>query len=274
MKRIKDKMSLFYENSVISWHEHIWYEDKDLTKISKRSYEHFENMKILGFDRIVISRPVVYERHCPPENFIAANELVKGFVSEFKEKTYAAAFVNPGFVRESVEEIERRVCDDGFVAAKLMHQYFVDDPVTFPIVEKCIELDIPIILHQGHSVDEETLTCQPRLSNGAHIANLARRYPEATLVMAHIGGGGDWQWSIKAIADCPNVFADIGGSVYDRNLMEEAYRYIGADRLLFGTDGMYSSCVGKMIGAKIPEEDKKKILSGAAFERFLEGKGK
>ena len=90
--------------------------------------------------------------------------------------------------------------------------------------------------------------------------------------MAHIGGGGDWQWSVKAIADRPNVFADIGGSIYDRNLLEEAHRYIGPDRLLFGTDGMYSSCVGKILGAQIPEADKKKILSGAVFEHFLKGR--
>lgn len=273
MERIKEKMRLFHENPVISWHEHIWYEDDDLTKISDRSYKHFENMQILGFDRMVISRPIVTDSHCSPDNFIAANELVKKFVSEFYDKTYAAVFVNPGFAKESVQEIERRVNGDGFVAAKLMHQYFVDDPTVFPIVEKCIDLDIPLIIHQGHSVDKETLTCQPRLSDGAHIANLAKRYPEATLVMAHIGGGGDWQWSLKAIADCPNVFADIGGSVYDRNLVEEAYQCMGSDRLLFGTDGMYSSCVGKMLGAKIPEEDKKKILSGAVFEKFLERRG-
>ena len=270
MENLKKKMKLFYENPVVSWHEHIWYEGNDLTKISRRSYEHFENMQILGFDRIVISRPIVYDRHCSPCDFIAVNELVRMFVAEFCDKTYAAVFVNPGFVKESVMEIERRVVGDGFVAAKLMHQYFVDDPTVFPVVEKCIDLDIPIILHQGHSVDKETLNGQPRLSDGIHIANLAKRYPEATLLMAHIGGGGDWQWSLKAIMDCPNVFADIGGSVYDRNLLEEANRYICSDRLLFGTDGMYSSCVGKILGAQIPEEDKKKILSGAVFERFLE----
>jgi len=92
--------------------------------------------------------------------------------------------------------------------------------------------------------------------------------------MAHIGGGGDWQWAIKAIADTPNVFADIGGSVHDRPLIEESVRYLGADRLLFATDGAWSSGVSKILGADISDEDKKTILSGRAFNKYLERAGK
>ena len=90
--------------------------------------------------------------------------------------------------------------------------------------------------------------------------------------MAHIGGGGDWQWSVKAIADCPNVFADISGSISDRPLMEESLRCLGADRLLFGTDCVWDSSVAKILGADISDEDKKTILAGGAMLRFLDSK--
>ena len=58
-----------------------------------------------------------------------------------------------------------------------------------------------------------------RISDGIHMANVARRYPEARFIMGHIGGGVDWQWSVKAIADTPNVFAHIGGSIFDRPML-------------------------------------------------------
>lgn len=78
--------------------------------------------------------------------------------------------------------------------------------------------------------------------------------------MGYIGGGGDWQWSIKAITDCPNVYADMGGSVHDRLLVEESVRYLGADRILFATDGPFSSSVAKILGANITEEEKIRSL--------------
>jgi len=189
-------------------------------------------------------------------------------------RVYGQAFVNPGYCEEMKAELERCVKELGFVGVKLYHQYFMDDPAQFALVEKCIELDVPILMHCAHVMDPDTKLRQPRVSSGVHMANIARRYPEATFIMGHIGGGGDWQWAIKAIADCPNVFADVGGSVYDRPLIEESVRYLGADRLLFATDGAWSSGISKVLGADISEEDKKTIFSGRAFNKFIEKAGK
>lgn len=45
---------------------------------------------------------------------------------------------------------------------------------------------------------------------------------------------------------------------------------MGADRVLFGTDGSISPSLGKILGAKIPEKDKITILDNPKFERYLE----
>ena len=34
---------------------------------------------------------------------------------------------------------------------------------------------------------------QPHISDGGHLAELARRYPEGKLICAHVCGGGDWE---------------------------------------------------------------------------------
>ena len=150
----------------------------------------------------------------------------------------------------------------------------MDNPAQFPMIEKCIELDLFILMHSAKGTDFETNFMQPRLSNGVHMANVAKRYPEADFLMGHIGGGGDWKWSVKAIQDTPNVMADIGGSVHDRPMIEEAVKILGADRLVFATDGPWSSGISKVLGADISDEDKKTILAAAKFARFVEREAK
>ncbi len=276
---IKEQMKLVRDNPVVSWHEHvsgilaIRGAEGDRLDIEKCDAQ-MKTLDIIGVDKIVVSKPIPADRHCPPENFRRANDIVFEATQRYPGRIYGQAFVNPGYTKETLEELDRCVRELGFVGVKLYHQYFMDDPVMFPLVEKCIELDIPILMHCAHIMDPLTRKRQPRCSGGDHMANIARRYPEATFIMGHIGGGGDWQWEIKAIADCPNVYADIGGSVYDRPLIEESVRYLGASRLLFATDGGWSSGLAKILGADISIEDKKTILSGRAFSRFIEKAGK
>lgn len=183
------------------------------------------------------------------------------------------AYAHPGHAKEAVAEIERCVKELGFVGVKLYFDYFMDDPVYNPIIEKCIELDIPILQHSMHVMDAPNKVRQPLVTDGVHMANVAKRYPEATFVMGHFTVA-EWQYSLNAIVDCPNVYTDMSGSVYDRPQLETAVRMLGADRIIFGTDNSPSACVGKILGARISEEDKKTILSGRAFSRFLERKVK
>lgn len=265
---IRQKMKLFHDNPMVAWHEHVCGDDLyslDVEIVDKS----VAAMDLYGVDKVVTSRPFATERQCPPEMCIEANNRTYEATLRHPGRLYGQAFVNPGYYRETIKELER-CADMGFVGIKLYHQYYMDDPAQFPMIEKCIELNLSILMHSAKGTDWETNFMQPRLSNGVHMANIARRYPEATFIMGHIGGGGDWKWSIKAIQDVPNVFADIGGSVHDRPLIEESVRLLGADRLLFATDGPWASGIGKILGADISDEDKKTILAGAKMNRFIE----
>ena len=101
---------------------------------------------------------------------------------------------------------------------KLYNEHTCTEPVVFPIVELAIELGVPILHHAGHS--HYFVEDQPHMSDGGHLAELARRYPEAMLICAHISGGGDWEWTIKALRHAPNVFLDTSGSVTDDGTVE------------------------------------------------------
>jgi predicted TIM-barrel fold metal-dependent hydrolase len=87
----------------------------------------------------------------------------------------------------------------------------------------------------------------------------ARLYPEAMLIEAHIGGGGDWEWAIRQLRAAPSVYLDTSGSVIDEGMIEMAVRELGADRLLFGTDMTMEGGVGKVLGADLTEEQREQI---------------
>ena len=265
---IQEKLSLIKDNPAISWHEHI--HTNGLTIVQEYTDVNVRVMEEFGIDKAVISRPYSLGT-CEPEVFRAYNDLVAETVKRYPDKFIGMAYVDPGFTKEAIYELERCVKELGFRGGvKLYHQYFMCDPAQYPLIEKCIELNVPITMHCAHIMDPYTKRRQPRCSGGDHMALAAKRYPEATFVMGHIGGGGDWKWQLKAIKDTPNVYTDIGGSVHDRLIVEETVKMLGADRVLFASDGQWASTIGKLLGAEISLEDKKTILAGGRFAHFLE----
>lgn len=267
MDLLQNRMQLLYDNSVINWHEHVWETSPGV--MNRVSCDKLVRAaKETGMDTLLCSCPVVTDRYCSPERQRMANDVVIEAMKLYPDVIRGMCFVNPGNGDASCDEIERCVKEHGMVGIKMYHQYFIDDPVQYKIIEKCIELDIPILVHAGKLCYEPL--SQPHISNGQHFARIAARYPEAHIIMAHITGGGDWQWSLKAIANSPNVVTDISGSVCDAGAIEETVRYLGADRVLWGTDGSVSAGVGKILAANLSYEDKVKILAGTAYRRFLE----
>lgn len=265
---IENKMKLFFDNPVYSWHEHVS-EAAPGVLDEKWCDDYVESARSVGFDRMVCSIPLAVDPLAPIEDCRRVNDVMKLAMNRHPDMIYGMAFVNAGYFQQACDEVRRCVEDLGMLGVKLYHQYFVDEPVLFPLIETCIDLDVPILVHAGKVCDEETRIAQPRISNGVQFANIAKRYPEATFLQGHIGGGGDWQWTINALEDAPNVYLDISGSVYDSPMIEHCVKQLGADRLLFATDLSFSSSIGKILGARITEEEKKTILEGTAFKRFF-----
>jgi predicted TIM-barrel fold metal-dependent hydrolase len=145
------------------------------------------------------------------------------------------------------------------IGIKLYNQYRYSEPVLNPIAEKAIEHRVPILGHAGHPTDAATQAAQPRCSDAADFCALAHRYPEVMLIEGHISGGGDWEWTLKALRDCPNVFLDTSGSNMDAETIERCVLELGADRVLFATDLSMEAGVGKILSADLDEETQQKI---------------
>ena len=223
----------------------------------------------LGIDQLCASI-LTPRKPATLEGFRECNAWMAEGMKRFSGRVLGYCYVNPGYGRLAVEEIRRSVEDRGFIGVKLYNAYVCTEPVVFPIVEATIELGVPILHHAGHRHFPNPK--QPRISDGGDLAELGRRYPEARLICAHIGGGGDWEWTVKAARHAPNVFLDTSGSVTDEGTVEMAVRTVGADRVLFGCDNSMTAGVGKIRGARLIPEDKRKIL-GTNMMQLLKMRG-
>jgi predicted TIM-barrel fold metal-dependent hydrolase len=199
-------------------------------------------------------------RGCPDmETVRQSNNQVLAAMRQFPGRVLGWCYLNPGYSRESLEEMDRCIRDGGMIGVKLYNQYLINEPVVFPIVERTIEWQVPILAHAGRPCRPQDAHAQPRISNGEHFADLARRYPDALLIEAHILGGGDWEWSLKAVRDVPNVCLDTSGSVIDEGAIDRCVRTLGHGRLVFGTDASYEEGIGKIEAADLTAEQREDV---------------
>jgi predicted TIM-barrel fold metal-dependent hydrolase len=245
------------KGKVIDCHAHLTHHSRATWEADDRKL--IEAADKLGIDQLCCS---TLTPHWPAtlDGFRECNQWTADGMRRFSGRVLGYCYVNPGYGRESLEEIRRYVGDCGFIGIKLYNEYTCTEPVVFPVVELAIELGVPILHHASHS--HYFVEDQPRLTDSGHLAELARRYPEAMLICAHFSGGGDWEWTIKAARHAPNVFLDTSGSVTDDGSVDLAVAVAGVDRVVFGCDSSMTAGVGKIRGADLSAQDKERILGG------------
>jgi predicted TIM-barrel fold metal-dependent hydrolase len=228
--------------------------------------------EMLGITEFWCSRPIGGGRKAPVEEVREHNDSVLRAMARHPDHIRGLCYVIPGHYQAALDEIERCL-DAGMIGIKLYNQYTLDDPAVWPVIECAIQRRIPILEHAGYLPAAEDLEKQPLISHGAHFAAASQNYPEAVLIHAHIGGGGDWEWTVRAMRDAsPNVYIDTSGSNLDDGQIEFAAAELGAERVLFGTDGIMSGSVGKVLDAALTEAEKDLIFRGNV-QRILAAQG-
>jgi predicted TIM-barrel fold metal-dependent hydrolase len=252
---------------VIDCHAHLQHRSRSSWPVDDRNL--IKAADILGIDQLCCSI-LTLRRPATAAGFRECNQWLWDAMQNYPKRVLGYCYVNPGTGKEALEEIRRCVGDRGFIGIKLYNEHKCTEAVVYPVVELAIELRVPILHHAGHL--HYLLADQPHISDGGDLAELARRYPEAMLICAHICGGGDWEWTIKALRHAPSVYLDTSGSVPDEGVVEMAARLLGADRLLFGCDMSMTVSVGRMLDAHLSAADKQKIL-GDNMAQILRKRG-
>ena len=198
---------------------------------------------------------------CPTRRDIeAANEAVAALARR-DPRIRPMVYVNPRIEGHALEQVNRWM-DDGFEGLKIWVN-FADDACVFPLIERMIEIGKPTLIHAMHkSVGQLPLESDPR-----NIAALARLYPEARLIMPHMGG--NFLYSCEVIEPYPNVWTDPSGTYCETGMLEHAVSVLGPNRIMFGSDAPgadFMNNLAKVVAADLPESTLRQILCENARE--------
>lgn len=239
----------------IDMHAHVWPMDDEAVSSSHL----IACGKKLGITEFWCSAPITGGRLASIEEVRAHNDVILRAMERHPDRIRGMCFLIPG-LPGVIEEAERCLAH-GMVGFKLYNQYKIQDPVARPIIELATEWRLPILVHAAYLPAPEHKKQQPLTSHGADFAAVSEQHPDALLIHAHIGGGGDWEWTLRALRHAsPNVYVDVSGSNLDAGQIEAAVAELGAERVLFGTDGTMAGSVGKVLDADLTEDERELIF--------------
>lgn len=226
----------------------------------------------LGITRLAVSIP----SGPSPDLVAAANTAVLRAVKDHPDRLIGQCCVNPHHGVAALEET-KRCLGEGMAGLGELYAYAkADDPVFFPLVEYCIAQRAPLMWHARADlalVRPGRGAAGPRTTTvAADLVALARRYPEATLIHGHLGGGGDWEYVCKTLRAAPSVYLDTSGSVSEDGMIDFAVRTLGAERLLFATDMNFEAGVGKILSAALTP-DQRDAIFWRNFDAILRPRG-
>lgn len=246
----------------INAHEHCW-----LISNIKTQLDYADR---LGIEKLEISKPISDGGlvKATSDECIKSNDVVLQAMKLHPDRYLGSCYINPLYQKESLEEINRCI-GEGMIGLKVYNQVKINDPLFYPIIEKFISHKMIILMHSHCGIGiggkrTEYGNQQPNVSVPEDFVEAATRYPEAMFQYAHTGGGGDWEYACKMLSPFPNIYVDTSGSNNEGNMIDFALKYVGEDRLLYGSDGSYYQSVGTILSSKLNETQRKKIF----FENF------
>ena len=197
------------------------------------------------------------------EEIRTGNDITYRFMKSAPSLIKGLAYLNP-LNDNCADELKRRIEDEGMSGIKIWVATQCDNPHVDIIADLAIKYDIPILIHAFY----KKMGFLPGESRGFHVRNLAKRYPELKIIMAHLGS--NVYDSIKCIKDCPNVYTDFSGSMYRRDDLDYTISHIGTGRVLFGSDfpGTFENCIGQVLGADISDDQRQDIFYKNAAKLF------
>jgi hypothetical protein len=174
-----------------------------------------------------------------PADVTLGNDAMLDLCAREPDRVRMMVTVNPNYTDHALKEIARCV-DRGAIGIKLLASRRANDPLLDPVASLAAEKRLPILHHIWQHRRREWPNQE--ISDGADLARLAERHTEASFILAHIGGGGDYMHTFPAVVDCPNIYPDLSGSGVDRGMLDDAIKALGARRLLWGSD--ITMCTG------------------------------
>jgi predicted TIM-barrel fold metal-dependent hydrolase len=180
---------------------------------------------------------ILFAEYSPKSTGIQAVEDMLPILEHNPDRFRLMANVNPHLHYPLVEELRRQI-SLGAVGLKLhpVHGSFPpNDRMLYPAYAYCESENVPVVFHCGTSVFPGATN---RYADPALIEDVARDFPDLTIVLAH--GGRGWWYDAAAFITLmrENVWIEISGLPPKR--LPDYYKNFDLERLarkmIFGTD--------------------------------------
>ena len=175
----------------------------------------------------------------------AGNDWTAEVVQKYPDQFLGFASVDPWKGAAAVNEMERAVNQLGLRGLKLhpiSQAFFPNDTRFYPLWQKCMELDVPVLFHSG-----QTGVGAGQPGGGGfklkyaqpipYIDDIAADFPQLKIIMAH--PAVPWQEEQLSVAvHKANVYIDLSGwsPKYFRPILVQYANSLLQDKCLFGSD--------------------------------------
>jgi len=163
-------------------------------------------------------------------------------------------------------ELETRLSNPHFVGIKIApstHGFHVGAEEYGPMWEFANQHELVVLSHTWFGSAED----DPRL-----FEEIGRSYPRAKILLGHSGGDArGMRASVEVARKVSNLYLELASSRTPFGMLEWMVEQVGAERIVFGTDMPFIDPrwkLGQVLGARIPDPDKEKIL-GLNAERLF-----
>lgn len=213
------------------------------------------NAKRLGIKRLFGSSMLAIRNDA-----IAGNKHVLDAHNQYPDFFEPYLVVKPNYPEEiqSIIELSSKMSINQFKLHDDGNGYLYDHKNYFPLYDYCNEKKSVILFHTYGKIHVHP------------IVNVAKRYSSLKIILAH-SGIVDEQTYYDAAKQYENIYLETCNSLAWYGLIERMVSNVGADRVLFGTDMPFMSPdqqIGKVLFARISDEDKRKILGLNARSLF------
>ena len=190
-----------------------------------------------------------------------ALDLIAGACSEYAGRLYGFIRLNPRYSKESLELLNYAVTILGFRGLKLHPVSTCAHPAgeeSIALVRRAGELGVPTLFHCG----DEPLTTP------LSIAHAALACPGSIIILGHMGGYFHVDEAIDVAEMHANIVLETSAMPYPAKIREAVDR-VGAERVVFGSDGPVASPVlerHKVEIAGLTAEEKELVLGSNAVK--------
>ncbi|MGI6250778.1 MAG: amidohydrolase family protein [Anaerolineaceae bacterium] len=259
---------------IVDSHMHVWSIDE---------VDYYENKSLATY---------MLENSIKKTSLIALSQVenikIASVVESNPDKFFGIGYVDHQDQKDSLELLEKNV-KAGVVRGIKLYPYsehfMLDADEIKPIYRKCLDLDIPILLHVGWQrstlVHPSQKGAKPAkystLGFPIQFGSVLESFPNLKMIFAHMGGN----YYFECLGICqrfPNVYMDTAWLQHyaeeqlpSRHLhewIEHACKYLGSEKIMFGGEGTLPRDIEK---CQISNEDKENILGRTAMNLYKLG---